>query len=52
MPYDIILETDFLEKNKAIVDLGQREVTINEEMVGYSRGQYIMLVAGGEGQSP
>jgi hypothetical protein len=52
MPYDIILWTDFLEKNKAIVDLGQREVTINGEMVGYSRGQYIMLIAGREEQSP
>ena len=52
MPYDIILGTDFLEKNKAIVDLGQQEVKINGEIIGYSRGQYIMLVAGGEGQSP
>ena len=52
MPYDIILGTDFLEKNKAIVDLGQQEVTINGEIIGYGRRQYIMLVAGREGQSP
>jgi len=52
MPYDIILGTDFLEKNKAIVDLGQREVTINGEIIEYSRGQYVMLITVKEGQSP
>ncbi len=52
MPYDIILGTDLLEKNKAIVDLGQREVTINGEIIEYSRGQYVMLITVKEGQSP
>ena len=44
MPYDIILGTDFLERNKAVVDLGERKVVINGETIRYSRGQYVALV--------
>jgi len=39
MPYDIILGTDFLERNKAVVDLGERKVVINGETIRQSRGQ-------------
>ena len=44
MPYDIILGTDFLERNKVVVDLGERKVVINGETIRYSRGQYVALV--------
>ena len=44
MPYDIIFGKDFLEKNKAIIDLGECKVIINGETITYNRGQYVNLI--------